>query len=182
MRHLHKPQNLFIDYLEDLVRRQDLGALAALRRGLGKTPGMAMDMQRYVEPWLGRSRGWEEEVYFLTAALFAYWHQGENTVAAFPPENLGASMASLAASNPDASSGLERRFTGLLKSHRDDLPSHLRQAVGLLKSKGIPVHWRHLWRDLRRWDHQEGRTQRSWARSFWGRQPETATENLTESD
>jgi CRISPR type I-E-associated protein CasB/Cse2 len=143
---------------------------------------MAMDMHRYVVPWLGRSHGWEEEVYFLTAALFAYWHQGENTVVAHPPENLGASLASLAAGNPDSAPGLERRFTGLLKSHRDDLPSHLRQTVGLLKSKRIPVHWRRLWWDLRLWDNQEGRTQRSWARSFWGRQLEKETENLNGND
>jgi len=167
-----EPQNPFIDYLEGIVRRQDRGALAALRRGLGKPPGTAMEMHRYVVPFLRRDRPWEEEVHYLVAALFAYWHQGEVAVAAHSPDNLGASLARLKPPPPDINPSLEARFTALLKSNRDDLPHHLRQAVGLLKTKEIPIQWRILTRDLRYWDHKDGWVQRAWARSFWGR-PET---------
>jgi CRISPR system Cascade subunit CasB len=153
-----------IDYLERLVRDQDRSAMAALRRGLGKPPGTVLDMHRYVAPFLPRGRPWEEDVYYLVAALFAYWHQGETTVAAHPPDNLGASLASL---RSGSGSSIEMRFTALLKSHRDDLPSHLRQAVGLLKAKQIPVNWRNLCRDLAYWGHEKSWVQRSWARSFW---------------
>jgi len=169
-----EPQYPLIDSLEKLVRDQDRGALAALRRGLGKSPGTAMEMHRYVVPSLPRGRPWDEESYYLVAALFAYWHQGETTVAAHPPDNLGASLARLRI--PDSGPSLELRFTALLKSHRDDLPTHLRQVVGLLKSKGVPVHWRNLFRDLRNWDHEDGWVQRSWAKSFWGGETKTPTE------
>jgi CRISPR system Cascade subunit CasB len=126
-----------------------------------------MEMHRYVAAFLPRDRPWEEEFYYLVAALFAYWHQGEITVAAHPPDNLGASLARL--KTPDTGPSLEARFTALLKSHRDDLPVHLRQAVGLLKSKDIPINWRTLHRDLRYWDHEDSWVQRNWAKSFWGR-------------
>ena len=162
-----EPKYPLIDHLERLVLDQDRGALAALRRGLGKPPGTAMEMHRYVVPFLPRGRPWEEDVYYLVAALFAYWHQGETTVAAHPPENLGASLSRL---RSDSSASIEMRFTALLKSHRDDLPSHLRQGVGLLKAKEVPVHWRNLCRDLRHWDHEDGWVQRSWAKSFWAPQ------------
>lgn len=177
MKQKSEPQYPLIDSLEKLVQDRDRGALAALRRGLGKTPGTAMEMHRYVVPFLPQDPARrQEEVHYLVAALFAYWHQGETAVAAQPPDNLGASLARLR--TPDTGPSLELRFTALLKSHRDDLPAHLRQAVGLLKSTGIPVHWRHLWRDLRHWDHEDGWVQRAWAKSFWGSQtkPETKTE------
>jgi CRISPR system Cascade subunit CasB len=155
----------FIGYLEKLVRDQDRGALAALRRGLGKPPGTAMDMHRYLAPFIPRGRPWEEDVYYLVAALFAYWYQGETAVAARPPDNLGASLARLRTT--DTSPSLELRFTALLKSHRDDLPAHLRQAVGLLRAEDVPVHWRNLWKHLLNWEHEDAWVQRAWAKSFW---------------
>ena len=169
-----EPQYPLIESLEKLVRDQDRGALAALRRGLGKSPGTAMEMHRYVVPFLPRGRPWDEEFYYLVATMFAYWHQGEIAVEAHPPDNLGASLARL--QTPEIGSSLELRFTALLKSHRDDLPAHLRQAVGLLRAKGVPVHWRNLWRDLRHWYHEDGWVQRAWAKSFWGRTIRTETE------
>ena len=45
-------RNNFITYLEELRDREDRGALAALRRGLGQPPGSAVEMYRYVVPWL----------------------------------------------------------------------------------------------------------------------------------
>jgi len=176
-------QKRFFGHLQALVSQHDSGArgsLAALRRGLGKPPRTAFDMWPQVEPYLDSGTPlWEEEACYLVAALFAYWHQGETAVAAHPPDNLGASLARLR--TPDTGPSLELRFTALLKSHREDLPAHLRQAVGLLKAKDVPVHWRNLWRDLRNWDHEDGWVQRAWAKSFWGRAIRTETEP-TEND
>jgi len=165
--------NPFIIYLESLVRRQDRAALAALRRGLGKPPGTALEMARYVVPFLPRERPWTEDAYYLVAALFAYWHQGRDVVAASPPGNLGGSLALLV--TPESSASLDLRVTALLKGHRDDLPVHLRQAVGLLKSKDISVDWHQLLKDLLNWDHEDQFVQRNWAKAFWGRHPEGAT-------
>lgn len=163
----------FISYLESLVQRQDRGALAHLRRGLGKPPGGAPEMLRYVVPYLPDlpSRR-QEEAWYLVAALFAFWHQGKDALTPNPPANLGASLARMVdAHNEDS---LDRRLTALLKSHPEDLPQHLRQVVGLLKSKDIPVDWRQLLKDLLNWDHPEFRVQRKWAQAFWGRRPAAA--------
>lgn len=180
-------QSPFITYLEGLVKREDRGGLAALRRGLGKPPGTSLEMARYVVPFLPRERPWTEDAYYLVAALFAYWHQGRDAVAASPPENFGGSLARLAAIRAEkkgekrgSDPSLEARFTGLLKSHRDDLPVHLRQAVGLLNSRDIPVNWQQLLKDILNWDHEDQFVQRAWARAFWGRRTESPNESKSD--
>ncbi len=58
-------EHKFIGHLEKLVKEQDRGALAALRRGLGKPPGTTREMDRHVLPYLppGTSE-MQEEVLF----------------------------------------------------------------------------------------------------------------------
>lgn len=63
---------------------------------------------------------------------------------------------------------LERRFTALLAAHPDDLPDYLRQAVSFLKSKDVPINWNQLIWDLQKWNDEDRRIQKEWARSFWG--------------
>jgi CRISPR system Cascade subunit CasB len=94
-------------------------------------------------------------------------------VAASTPENFGASLALLV--TPEAGPSLDLRVTALLKTHRDDLPVHLRQTVGLLNAKDIPINWQQLLKDVLNWDHEDQFVQRAWARAFWGRRPEGAT-------
>ncbi|MCC9077953.1 type I-E CRISPR-associated protein Cse2/CasB [Litorilinea aerophila] len=157
----------FITYLESLRDQEDRGALAALRRGLG-APGTAHSMFPYVVPWLpeGASRQ-QEDAYFLVAALFAYHPAPGGT------GNMGDHFAR--ARTPDGDdTAIERRFTALLAAHREDLPVFLRQAVGFLRSKEVPVNWHTLFRDIRYWDHPSGYVQRNWARAFWQRRPEAA--------
>lgn len=153
----------FITYLEDLRERDDRGALAALRRGLGQPPGSAVEMYRYVVPWIrdGASRQ-EEGAFYLLAALFAY-HPTPGGQG-----NLGAAFRQTLDPQGD-NTAIERRFTALLAAHPEDLPFYLRQAVGLLKSKEVPIDWQQLLADLQAWDHPDGYVQRNWARSFWGR-------------
>ncbi|GIV76693.1 MAG: hypothetical protein KatS3mg050_1087 [Litorilinea sp.] len=136
----------FITYLESLRDQEDRGALAALRRGLG-APGTAHSMFPYVVPWLpeGASRQ-QEDAYFLVAALFAYHPDPGGT------GNMGDHFAR--ARTPDGDdTAIERRFTALLAAHREDLPVFLRQAVGFLRSKEVPVNWHTLFRDIRYWFH-----------------------------
>ncbi len=61
----------FIRDLEGLAEREDRGALAALRRGLGKQPGAAPEMFPYLAPWTQHEHGWGEECMYLVASLFA---------------------------------------------------------------------------------------------------------------
>lgn len=156
----------FVQSLKQLVERQDLGALAALRRGLGRPEGTTSEMYPYViphlppDPWPG-----EGEAYFLIGALFA-WHQLDATPTQESRDtSFGASYRRLV--GVVGSESIERRFIALLNAHRDDIPDHLRHAVGLLRSKEIRIDWTRLLRDVIRWDHPNRVVQQAWARSYW---------------
>ena len=151
----------FVERLERL--REDRGALADLRRGLGHSPGATREMYRYIVPWVpaGASQR-REATYYLIASLFAYHPApgGEG--------NIGSHFARTLAPGGDHTA-VERRLATLLAAHPDDLSFHLRQAVGYLKSKEVPVNWNQLFADVQAWGHPDGYVQKQWARAFWGR-------------
>lgn len=152
----------FITHLQSMAESQDRGALAALRRGLGRPPGTAAEMYRYVEPFLPQKRSpVQENVYYLVAALFAL-HPKSSAIG-----NFGTHMAQ--ARSEGGEDALERRFTALLAAHPDDLPDYLRQAVSFLKSKEVPINWNQLFWDLQNWDNEDRRVQKQWANAFWSR-------------
>lgn len=164
----HAHERRFVDSLKALAEREDRAALAALRRGMGKPPGGAPEMFPYVVPWVPPNASpWQEEPYYLVAALFALhpmdWPAAEED---HRPTNLGRSFARLA--NASDSASVERRFVALLNCHRDDLPEHLRHAVSLLASHDVPINWARLLRDIHGWDWEDHPVQRAWARAFWG--------------
>ena len=171
-RQQHREAHPFVEYLETLVKRGDRGALAALRRGLGKLPGTAPEVFPYVVPWVpGNASRSREASYYFVASLFALWHQGR----AGPQTaggNLGWSFARLASQAGAAPQAVERRFVSLLRSRLEDLPEHLRHGVSLLRSHDVPVEWSQLLTDLWWWEDTEGGVQRRWAREFWQREPE----------
>lgn len=159
-------QSAFVAHLEELTARADRAALAALRGGLSRRPGEAVAMYPHVVPWLSRAGSpSDDEAYFLVAALFALYplHSPE-------AGDLGASFARLAASGDGG--GPERRFLALLDADREDLPTHLRHAVALLKGHEITVDWAQLLADVLAWDRRTQPVQRRWARSFWGSRTE----------
>lgn len=150
----------FVDYLERL--REDRGALAALRRGLGQPAGTVASMYRYVVPWLpAGSSGWQERPYYLVASLFAFHPQVGGT------GNMGRHFADARKKGEDATA-IERRFTALLAAHPDDLDTYLRQAVSFVRSRDVPVNWHQLFSDVRRWHYEDRRVQKEWAQAFWG--------------
>lgn len=154
----------FVEYLESLREREDRGALAALRRGLGHQPGTVPAMYPYVVRWLPEETSrWKETVYYLTAAFFAY-HPKEGGKG-----NLGDHFADARDPQGD-NTAIERRFTALLAAHPDDLDAYLRQAISFLKSKDVPVNWHQLFYDVRSWGYPDSReyVQKNWARAFWG--------------
>ena len=143
--------------------KDDRGALASLRRGLGQEPGTAPEMYRYVVPLLPENPPpWKEISFYLIAALFASHPKSTNK------GNLGNHLASARADGNEEA--LERRFTALLSAHPDDLPDYLRQTISLLKSKEVPVNWNQLLSDLQWWSHSEygNSVRKRWATSFWG--------------
>ena len=163
----------FTTHLENL--RDNRGALAALRRGLGHPPGTVASMYRYVVPWLSDDTlPWQENAYYLTAALFAY-HPSKGGAG-----NLGDHFAHIRAPQGD-DTAIERRFTALLAAHPDDLGFYLRQAISFLKSKDVPINWHQLLPDVMAWSHPDyrERVQKNWARAFWG-QPTKETQSEEE--
>jgi CRISPR type I-E-associated protein CasB/Cse2 len=167
----------FVKRLEALVAKENRGALAALRRGLGKPPGAAAEMYPILEPWLSKdSAVWRDDPYYTVAALFAFWHQGKTSPARVASGNFGASMRLQGFEDgqwkEERFKSVERRFVALLNCRRDDLHAHLRHAVGLLKSKEIPVDWAQLLADIRGWNWDSRSVQRAWAKAFWASEPE----------
>jgi CRISPR system Cascade subunit CasB len=154
----------FIESLERLYVNEERGALAALRRGLGRAPGTAMEMHPYVVPFTRDLNRRQEDALYVVAALFGLypresWRRGIGEKFS----NLGASLKLL--KREKDSGGVERRFVALLNCRAEDLPNHLRQFVGLLKTNDIPIDWPQLLRDVIRWDDDEN-VQRNWARAF----------------
>ena len=170
----------FVAFLQGLKDREDRGALAALRRGLGRPPGEEPEMHKYVVRWTGGEQSrWEENTYYLVAALFAHhpvqWDKREGQ------SNLGASFSRLSTPDGIVPESIERRFTNLLSVPAEDLHLHLRHAVSLLKSKNVPVDWVRLLNDLRWWGHEDLWVQRRWSQAFWRGLPQSGEHEDTET-
>ncbi len=171
MTEIQSGRNRFIEYLEN--HRNDRAMLAALRRGLGQSPGAVPDVSKYVQPWLAdNAPAYVEEAYYLIAPLFALHPIAGGC------GNMGAHFAALCDPDREPPSSVERRFILLLSAHPEDLPDCLRQAVGLLKSKQVPVNWRTLLKDVLDWKRPDEagriRVRRKWSRDFWRRRDKTA--------
>jgi CRISPR system Cascade subunit CasB len=158
----------FIANLEALVEKGDLGSLAMLKRGLGKS--WVPEAFRFL-PFDGGKR--LEEAALIIAPLFAFWHQGQENIK-HADGNFGSSMRTLVSvmvqegtDREDAMRRIERRFIALLNCHQEELPSHLRYTVSLLKAKAVPVDWNQLMKDVQAWNNEYRFVQRQWARSFW---------------
>src|SRR5205807_6111401 len=113
---------------------------ASLRRALGRAPGASVEAYPAIYRALGDASlpPWEEEPYFIVAPLFALYPSGtwpREQTAPFEPHDLGVSFARLAAQTESES--IEKRFQGLLDSHSDDLPEHMRHAVSLLRAHHV---------------------------------------------
>jgi len=176
-----KPQRdeQFVGWLERLARAREgaemtqgeesraRAALATLKRGLGRPPGTALEMYRYVGPYISpKDPQWIINCYLLVAALFAH----------HPLPGGKGSMGSVMAevkSRMDSES-VEKRFLALLNAHHDDLPRHLRHAVSLANSKEVPVNWRQLLKDIKNWNNYHRFVQKQWARDFWSWKNEPA--------
>ena len=150
-------EEAFVEHLQRLAQEQDRAALAALRSGLAQPDCVAAAMHPHVVPFLADQRDWDDWRFYLVGALFAWHPRSAGT------RNLGESFRAIS----DLSESVEARLIALLNAHRDDVPSHLRQAIGLLRSKDVPVNWARLLRDLGAWDHPDRWVQRAWARRFY---------------
>lgn len=171
-------EHLLVDYLLELVQRQDRGTLAALRSGVGKPPGEAVRMFPHVARFLraGGADAPQVRATFLTASLFAT-HPLHAKIG-----NLGASLRA-AVRQKHGEEGVTARLVAALDADPEDLSRHLTGLVGLCESAGVPIDWTRFY-----WDvyylvqpHSDRRNEvrLEWARSFWA--PQQADENETES-
>jgi CRISPR type I-E-associated protein CasB/Cse2 len=148
-------------YLENLVKRNDLGALADLRRGVGKLPGEVPLVIRHTAQFLpeGKETFFRAPVH-LTATLFAT--HPKNT----PYGNFGDHCVSLVKASGRKTS-TDRQFLRLLTVSNDTLDIELRQFLGLLASQKISVNYKDLFRSIYNWDHPDKFIQQGWAESFY---------------
>lgn len=163
----------FIERLHEICTRDDRASLARLRRSLDREvqsfAGAAQVIARSLPRDLPR---WEEDDAYLLAGLFA-----------LAPSTSGKPLAAALrrVAQVSVSTSIELRFTSLLSAGREDLTTHLRHAVTLVRGAGIDLDWKSLFADIRRWGHPEGYTQKHWASQFWGSADENdSTSNTTE--
>ncbi len=151
-------QKTFIGYLLNLAKegKEDRGALADLRSGLGKEPGEMARVHKHVAPHLPE-RDYDDRWYYLAATLFG----------AFPQHRKGWSLGAAFGPLRQKSDSMEARFVALVNAHPDDLDDHLRHVVSLLKANERALDWFRLFEDLLQWNHPGGHVQLRWARDFY---------------
>ena len=154
-------------FLLGLQQKQDRGALAALRSGVGRPPGESTRMFPYVARFLKGAGADSPQVQavFLTASLFAS-HPSHAGVG-----SLGASLR-MAVKAKHGEDGVSARLTSTLDADPEDLPRRLTELVGLCESASVPLDWNRFYRDslslLSEDDDRRNKTRLHWARDFWG--------------
>lgn len=156
---LNERQKKFIGYLLTLAKegKEDRGALAELRSGLGKQPGEMARVHKHVVPYLPARGRNDDRWYYLIATLFG----------AFPKHRKGRSLGAAFRRLKQKSDSMEARFVALLNAHPDDLDAHLRHVVRLLEAHEQPLDWFLLLDELLQWSAPDGRVQLRWARDFY---------------
>lgn len=174
---LKQKVNAFIGALDNLLKRMENGdsdaraTLAKLKRGIGKKPGTCIEMFPFVIPKIdGIQNEKTQNAFFMVASLFAI-HQIPEKIDNEENEqkswsNFGDTFRKVAIKSDSES--IEKRFVALLNSHYDELFKHLRHAVSLAKSKEISINYTNLLWDIIKWDSEDQKVQKKWAKSFWG--------------
>jgi CRISPR system Cascade subunit CasB len=117
----------------------------------------------YVAPYLRREASRrEEDALILVGGLFS-----------MHPTQGGVSLASALRRRADESDSVALRFRALLDAEAEDLPTHLRHAISLVRAYEIPIDYDDLLRAILAWSRDDRRAQRTWARHFWGVAPST---------
>ena len=156
------PKSKFINFLEELAKRDDRGVLAALRRGLQYDLGTCTYMYPFIIPWLQKVKGkWNRDMHYLVASIFAYHPSSTDK------GDMGDVFRQISISSGENNS-LEQRFATMLRSNPEDLAIHIKQAIFLAKSKNISINWHELFYDLKRWPYESNYpVYEKWANSFW---------------
>ncbi|ACU53926.1 CRISPR-associated protein, Cse2 family [Acidimicrobium ferrooxidans DSM 10331] len=163
--------------VRDMIAR-DPGALATLRRNVGRSFDESPDSWPYVLMVTGRSR-WREPAAHLALGLFALHHQSK-TPGALDKEGstFGLATRRLRTSRGDSGAseqGIERRFRSALASETiDALGVHLRGLVTLMRGADVSLDYPRLYQDLSTWLLPEKlqRVSLRWARDYYALDPD----------
>lgn len=103
----------------------------------------------------------------LIACLYAVYHKAEDMPRFIEWFSLGRAFRN--AYDPDDQKQ-DTRFKAILTTEKgDSLAFRLRQAVQIMKSRGEPVDFSVLLRDLYNWEKQDRGVQRKWAEGYYYR-------------
>ncbi|MGE3801163.1 MAG: type I-E CRISPR-associated protein Cse2/CasB [Candidatus Kapaibacterium sp.] len=157
-----RPHEYFIDRLLKLKKDDNRAALAILRRGLVDF-GSDFSIYSVVGNALPKEASqFDIDKYLLTACLFAS-----------PPSDtegdasVGTAARNLRAKLSVGQESLDKRFSALLNSEDEDLPTRLRQMISLFKSKEVPLNYATLLSDLLKWRTDSRYVQKRWAKDYW---------------
>jgi CRISPR type I-E-associated protein CasB/Cse2 len=135
--------------------KPDRQALARLRRAGTGEPKALLGAYPYVIPVTG-TRSIDDSI--LLASLFASHPERGKA-------RLGRALRIVMRERNSQS--VELRFLSLLQASREDLDQHLRHAIALCRSAGVPLDWEDLEWVIRRWKDPEHTRQKRLAFDFW---------------
>ena len=152
----------FVDYLGELVKKDDRATLARLRHSLAFPPGQYTQVFGFMERFTSSLYGWDREAYYLTAGLFAT-HPDQTEDEA---ETLGATFRRVYYERSESES-IAKRFLALIDADPEQMPERLRHAINLIRSHALSVNYDLLLLHLKAWQSENHWVQQRWARDFY---------------
>ena len=160
--------------LDDNKSRRARGELAALRRGVSRSPGELPEIWELtrveVPDGAGDAPTWEEIAVHTAMTLYAV-HQQSRTEHMFSPGvGLGSAARRLIGSPDEENPSARARFNALVTSTTvAELRHHLRGFVSLLRARGIALDHAMLADDVLRFQQPGGAKQvrLTWARQYY---------------
>lgn len=154
--------------------------LAALRQGAGRDPGAVPSLWPHHrvtidDDWLARHRhdwsapaDFQAEHHALT--LYGFHQQSVTEPMHVADVGFGRAMLRLRLQRDQGGEAIDRRFAAAATSATvDQLVSHLRRLVALLRGIRQPLDYSVLFRDLCRWQFPatQGRVRRAWGLQYY---------------
>lgn len=152
--------------------RKDPAALAACRRGVGKTPMSVPEMWPYVVPiveMLPERGRWPVECAVHNAFALYAMHQQSKETPMHQPGGHGLGVACHLLKQKTGSEGVDRRFHAAVTADSEvELVGHLRGLVTQLRGGDIPLDWSRLAQEIAGWSDpfRRSKTQRRWGLEF----------------
>ena len=179
--------------LDDNKSRRARGELAALRRGVSRSPGELPEIWELtrveVPDGAGDAPTWEEIAVHTAMTLYAV-HQQSRTEHMFSPGvGLGSAARRLIGSPDEENPSARARFNALVTSTTvAELRHHLRGFVSLLRARGFALDHAMLADDVLRFQQPGGakKVRLTWARQYYSppaeSQPADDTDPASDAD